>query len=79
MEYIPLKQWNVPRRIMGLMLAGAAAVRLHAFAGYGGVVLFALPYTAVFCACLYVLGMDESERGLVRSVLARLTGKRGAR
>ena len=68
----------VPAMIPAL-LAGAAAVRMHAFAGYGGVVLFALPYTAVFCACLYMLGMDESERGLVRSVLTRLTGKRGAR
>ncbi|MBP3656746.1 MAG: oligosaccharide flippase family protein [Clostridia bacterium] len=54
------------------LLAGCAAVRLHAFTGYGGVLLFAVPYAALFCLCLYALGMDESERNLVRAVFRKV-------
>ena len=54
------------------VILGALAVRMHAFAGYSGVVTFALPYCAVYAASVYLLGMNEGERGLVRSVARRL-------
>ena len=54
---------------------GIAAVRLYSFAGYGGVLLFALPYTAVYCASVWRLSMNESERTLLKtSVLRRRNG-----
>jgi len=54
------------------VIIGALAVRLHAFTGYTGVVMFALPYSAVYAASVYLLGMNESERGLARSMARRL-------
>ena len=54
------------------LLAGVLAVKLHAFVGYGGVVLFALPYCAVYCASLYALAMNESERALVKGIGRKL-------
>jgi len=54
------------------VLLGMLAVRLHAFAGYGGVLLFALPYCAVYSASLYLLAMNESERALLAGVGRKL-------
>ena len=54
------------------VILGALAVRLHAFTGYGGVVLFALPYCAVYTVSVYLLGMNESEKSLAQSVVRRL-------
>ena len=51
---------------------GFAAVKLLDFTGYSGVMTFALPYTAVYCAFLYALGMNSDERGMVKSILRRL-------
>ncbi len=53
------------------VLLGVLAVNLHAFTGYGGVVLFALPYCVVYCLSVYLLAMDESEKALVHSVVRR--------
>lgn len=54
------------------VLLGALAVKLHDFAGYGGVVAFALPYCAVFAASVYLLAMDESEKDIMRAVVRKL-------
>ncbi|MBR2942895.1 MAG: oligosaccharide flippase family protein [Clostridia bacterium] len=54
------------------VLLGAAAVKLIAFTGYSGVIAFALPYAAVFCASLYLLGMNEEEKGMVSAVFRKL-------
>ncbi|MBR5289043.1 MAG: oligosaccharide flippase family protein [Clostridia bacterium] len=56
-------------------LLGLAVVSRIEFAGYAGVLLFALPYTAVFCACLYALGMNQSERDMVMGMVRRLNRK----
>ena len=53
------------------VLLGALAVRLHSFTGYGGVAAFALPYCAVYALSVYLLAMNESERGLVLSAARR--------
>lgn len=54
------------------VLLGLLAVKLHDFAGYGGVVTFALPYSMVFAASVYCLAMDESEKDIVRAVGRKL-------
>ena len=54
------------------VLLGMLAVKLHSFVGYGGVVLFALPYCVVYALSVYLLAMDESERGLVRGIGRKL-------
>jgi len=51
---------------------GWLAVKLYDFVGYGGVVLFAAPYCAVYAASVYLLAMNESERGIVRSIGRKL-------
>ncbi len=51
---------------------GFAAVNMAEFTGYAGVMLFALPYTAVYCVCLYALGMNKTERGMVNGIFRRL-------
>ena len=67
------------KRILGIVPAmlpaialGVAAVRLHMFTGYSGVLLFAVPYAAVYAAGLYRFAMDESERDMVRSVVRKI-------
>ena len=57
------------------VLLGALAVSLHEFSGYGGVLLFALPYSAVYCVSLYMLAMNESEKNLIRAVGRKLKRK----
>ena len=52
-------------------IAGFAAVRLIDFTGYSGVVAFALPYTAVFGACLYLFGMNADEKGMVGAIVRK--------
>lgn len=54
------------------MLLGLLAISLHAFEGYSGVLAFALPYTAVYCLCLYTMAMDDSEKDMVRAVVQRI-------
>ena len=54
------------------VLLGLLAVNLHTFEGYSGVLTFALPYTAVYCLCLYTLAMDDSEKDLVRAIIRRV-------
>lgn len=51
---------------------GTAAVKLHAFTGYGGVLLFALPYCVVYAASVYRFSMNEQERELVKGVARRV-------
>ena len=51
---------------------GFVAVKLIDFTGYSGVMAFALPYTAVYCAFLYALGMNSDERGMVKGIFRRL-------
>ena len=67
------------KRILGIVPAmlpaialGVAAVRLHTFTGYSGVLTFAVPYAAVYAAGLYRFAMDESERDMVRSVVRKI-------
>jgi len=57
------------------LLLGVIAVRLHDFAGYGGVLLFAVPYSAVYCASLYGMAMNESEKDLIRAIGRKLKRK----
>lgn len=54
------------------MALGVAAVCLHTFEGYGGVLLFAVPYTAVYGLCVYALAMDEGEKSMVRAMGRKL-------
>ncbi|MBQ7825459.1 MAG: oligosaccharide flippase family protein, partial [Clostridia bacterium] len=53
-------------------LIGLAAVRLVSFTGYSGVIAFALPYCAVYCAFLYMLGMNADEKDMVRAIMRKL-------
>ena len=53
-------------------VVGFAAVKLIEFTGYSGVIAFALPYAAVYCACLYMLGMNKDERSMVKGMLRKL-------
>ena len=61
----------LPSMVVPVVL-GFAAVTLVDFSGYMGVICFALPYAAVFCACLYRFGMNQSERGMVNGMIRRL-------
>ncbi len=61
----------VPAFIPPILLA-VLALHLHTFTGYSGVILFALPYAAVYAVSVYLLAMDESEKGLVRSIGRKL-------
>ncbi len=54
------------------VLLGMLAVRLHDFAGYAGVLTFALPYCAVYALSVYLLAMNEDERNMVRSIGRKL-------
>ena len=54
------------------VLAGALAVRLHTFTGYGGVLAFAVPYAAVYALFVYRFAMNEEERDMVRAVGRRI-------
>ena len=67
------------RRILSIVpalvppvLLGLLALRLHSFTGYGGVLLFALPYCAVYAASVYLLSMNEDERQMVRGIARRV-------
>ena len=61
----------LPRVVLAIAL-GVAAVRLHTFTGYSGVLTFAVPYAAIYAAGLYRFAMDESERDMVRSVVRKI-------
>ena len=61
----------VPSMVIPAAL-GAVAVHWFDFAGYSGVIRFAVPYAAVYCLFLYVFGMNGDERGMVKAVLRRL-------
>ena len=54
---------------------GILAVQMHSFAGYGGVLLFALPYCAVYCASVYLMGMNSDEKHMVRAILRKIMRK----
>ena len=54
---------------------GALVCSLHSFSGYAGVMLFALPYTVLYCLSVYFLGMNASERRLVTSMASRFHRK----
>ena len=54
------------------MVLGVLAVKMHAFAGYGGVLLFALPYCAVYCASVYLLAMNGQEKDMVSAMGRKL-------
>ena len=61
----------LPSMIIPAVL-GLIAVNLHAFSGYGGVLIFAAPYTAVYCLFLYRFGMNGSERGMVAGMVRKI-------
>ena len=61
----------LPAMIVPAVL-GLAAVSMFDFTGYSGTLLFAAPYTLVFCACLYGLAMNESEKRMVGGMLRKL-------
>ena len=54
------------------VLLGALAVQMIDFRGYSGVIAFALPYAAVFCMSLYLLGMNAEEKGMVGAIVRKL-------
>ena len=60
------------KKIGMLVLLGWLAVRMHDFAGYGGVVMFAAPYCMVYALSVYLLAMNDSERGIVRGIGRKL-------
>ena len=51
---------------------GLLAARLHAFAGYGGVLTFALPYCAVYAASVYLLAMNADEKNMLKGIGRKL-------
>ena len=57
------------------VLLGIIALHVQDFTGYAGVVRFAIPYCAVYCASLYWFAMDGSERELVNSIGRKLASK----
>lgn len=61
----------VPAMLPAVAL-GIIAVRLHTFTGYAGVVMFAVPYAAVYAVGLYLFAMDESEKNMVRGVMRKI-------
>ena len=54
------------------VVLGFLAVRLHEFAGYGGVMTFALPYCAVYAASVYLLAMNAEERNMLKGIGRKL-------
>jgi len=54
------------------VLLGMLAVKLYDFAGYGGVVIFAAPYCAVYALSVYLLAMNADERALVKGIGRKL-------
>ena len=72
MKYFWANILHIVPSLIPPVLLGIAAVRLHTFAGYGGVLLFALPYCAVYGASVYLLAMNDSEKALVCSIWRRL-------
>ena len=54
------------------VVLGLLAVRLHEFAGYGGVMTFALPYCAVYAASVYLLAMNAEERNMLKGIGRKL-------
>ena len=70
---------SIGSTLPGMMIpvaTGIAAVKLFSFKGYPGVLVFAIPYTLVYCACIWCLSMDESEKALVHSAIHKLQGRR---
>lgn len=68
--------WREILRIVPAMLPpvalGLFVTRMHAFSGYGGVLLFAAPYALVFFLFVYRFAMNGDERALVRGMAGRL-------
>ena len=54
------------------VLLGMLAIKLHSFVGYSGVVMFALPYCAVYGVSVYLLAMNGDERALLKGIGRRL-------
>jgi len=54
------------------VLLGLLAVKLFSFTGYGGVVLFALPYCAVYALSVYLLAMNGDEKSLISGISRKL-------
>lgn len=67
--------WREILRIVPAMmipvLFGTVVVRMHAFCGYGEVLLFAAVYTLAFFISLYRFAMNGEERDLIRGMLRR--------
>ena len=61
----------VPAMLPPIVL-GILAVSLHRFEGYSGVLMFAVPYAALYAVCLYFFAMDESEKELVGAVIRKM-------
>ena len=54
------------------VLIGLISLRHFAFNGYGGVILFAVPYMMLYTASLWRFGMNEEEKDSVRGLLSRI-------
>ncbi|MBQ8093539.1 MAG: oligosaccharide flippase family protein [Clostridia bacterium] len=63
-----------PSMILPAVIGAIAASKLQ-ITGYGGVILFALPYAALFGISVYFLGMNESERALLLGGAGKLLKK----
>lgn len=72
MRYFWRSILSIVPAIMLPVLLGVLALRMHTFSGYGGVLLFALPYAAVYCLCIYFMAMNEQEKDMVCTILRRM-------
>lgn len=61
------------------VLSGLLAVKLLRFDGYLGVLQFALPYTLIYCICLWRLSMNESEKALLQGAASKLKSIKGGK
>lgn len=55
---------------------GFAATRLYHFSGYGGVLLFAVPYAAVYGLCVFCFSMNDGERAMATGLLKKVLRKK---
>ncbi|MBQ7487771.1 MAG: oligosaccharide flippase family protein [Clostridia bacterium] len=65
-----------PSMLPAIALGTLVVMKLR-IAGYFGVLGFAIPYAAVFCLCVYFLGMNASERTLVTGGIGKIRRKIG--
>lgn len=72
--------WSILSIVPSMLLPAALGmlVRMNvAITGYAGVLLFAVPYAALFTLSVYRFGMNSQERALVMGGVNRIRSKRG--